>query len=794
MLVHLLAALLQLPAQQTPAPARPAADSMHEAAARSRTDSTGKRKREKQPPKRIPLTPELLSSAFKDPEARHILTLARQARMSQDSALQGYDATTYQRISAGFGFSKIGRERLAFRTESATHVRWRRGVGAYVDLTGSRSVIPIAGKDGRVEIDDDISPIPYYPGSETLWIGGDAAHKAVDENEGVIHPLAEGAEAYYTYESADSVTFRLPDGKAIQLRELKVRPREPRWNLAVGSLWFDMRGGQLVRAAYRMSVPMDIVAVAEADDPKAFDEVPAWVKPMIFPMTAQISAIGVEYGLYQGRFWLPRLQVAEGGAQVSMMRIPFKLQQKYTYSAVNAVEPLPPIVSAKLDSTSRSDSTSRADSTTHVEAGIHVGQSKESLDSARVARREARRRQCDSTGFRTRVRTSDENPNPVLIRIPCDSTVLANSPELPPSIYDEGEQTATGHEMDALVQQALSMGAQAAWSPQLPTFELERPRYNRIEALSVGGRSDQILGKGYSLHGTARIGVADLEPNVELTGSRSDLRRTLSLTAYNRLVSANDWGSPLSFGSSISAFLFGRDEGFYYRASGLELTSTPDVASASAFTWGLFAEQERTARKETNFSLAHAMSDVDFLPNVEAAKGTYVGARTRYTRSFGLDPQGFRLFSDFRMEGARGDTGSYGRAALDLTTSHGIGNGAVSLAVAGGSSVGVVPPQRFWFLGGSRTVRGQKPGAAAGDAFWLARAEIAHGLGVVRPVLFGDIGWAGDRREWRDIGQPLSGAGAGISILDGLIRFDLARGITPKPGKWRVDAYVEGRF
>jgi hypothetical protein len=779
MLASLVLALLQ-----ASAPVAAQADTVRPSVPANQvvTDST-KRKREKKPPKRIPLTPELLASAFKDPGARAILQLARSARLSQDSALQGYDATTYQRISAGFGFSKIGPSRLAFRTESATHVRWRRGVGAYVDLTGSRTVIPIAGKSGQASIDDDISPIPYYPGSETLWIGGDAAHKAVDENDGVIHPLAEGAEAYYTYASGDSVTFRLPDGKSIRLRELEVRPREPKWNLAVGSLWFDMSGGQLVRAAYRMSVPMDIVAVANAEDSSSFDDVPAWVKPMIFPMTAQISAIGVEYGLYQGRFWLPRVQVAEGGAQVSMMRIPFKLQQKYTYSAVNAVEPLPPIVVSDSDSVKN-----------HVDASIRIGDSRAARDSIRAARREARQRQCDSTGFRTHVRTSDQNPNPVLIRIPCDSTVLASSPELPPSIYDEGEQTATGHEMDALVQEALSMSAQAAWSPQLPTFELDRPRYNRIEALSVGGRADQTLGKGYSLHATARIGVADLEPNVELTGSRSDLRRTLSLTAYNRLVSANDWGNPLSFGSSLSAFLFGRDEGFYYRASGLELTSTPDVAGASALTWGLFAEQERTARQETNFSLAHATNGVDFVPNVEAAKGTYLGARTRYTRSFGLDPQGFRLFSDFRLEGAHGDTASYGRAALDLTTSHGIGNGAVSLTVAGGSSVGVVPPQRYWFLGGSRTVRGHRPGTEAGDAFWLARAEVAHGLGVVRPVLFGDIGWAGDRRTWRDIGQPMSGAGAGITILDGLIRFDVARGITPKPGQWRVDAYVEGRF
>src|SRR6476661_5469834 len=350
MFAHLLVALLQAPAPVAAQAPSTADTSAHAAAA---PDSSGRRRREKKPPKRIPLTPDLESSAFRDPEARAILLLARSARMHQDSALQGYDATTYQRISAGFGFSKIGRERLAFRTESATRVRWRRGVGAYVDITGARTAFPIAGKNGNAQIDGDISPIPYYPGSETLWIGGDAAKSAVNENDGVIHPLAEGAEAYYTYASGDSVTFRLPDGKSIRLRELKVRPREPKWNLAVGSLWFDMSGGQLVRAAYRMSVPMDIVAVANADDSTSFDDVPAWVKPLIFPMTAQVSAIGVEYGLYQGRFWLPRVQVAEGGAQVSMMRIPFKLEQKYNYGAVNSVAPLPPISVSTTDSTRR---------------------------------------------------------------------------------------------------------------------------------------------------------------------------------------------------------------------------------------------------------------------------------------------------------------------------------------------------------------------------------------------------------------------------------------------------------
>ncbi|HEY5441441.1 MAG TPA: hypothetical protein VIJ90_09195, partial [Gemmatimonadaceae bacterium] len=579
----------------------------------------------------------------------------------------------------------------------------------------------------------------------------------------------------------------LPDGKAIRLRELQVRPRTPKWNLAVGSLWFDLSGGQLVRAAYRMSVPMDIKAVAEQDDSTSFKDVPALIKPMLFPMTASVSAIGVEYGLYQGRFWLPRVQVMEGGANMSFMRVPFKLEQKFQYDQVNGGDKLPPIV---VDSSSRPR---RGGS-----VGVMIG-GPSRADSIREASRTARRKaQCDSTGTRSSSRAGrvNGNPDPVMTRIPCDSLQLANSPDLPASIFDKGDEVFGGAEMDALVAQALSMGAQPDFAPLPPTMELENVRYNRIEGLSVGGRVDQTLGAGYSLHAAGRIGVADREPNVELTGSRSDLRRTLSITAYNRLVSAGDWGNPLSLGSSISAFLFGRDEGFYYRASGLELGSAPDEPSSGALTWSLFAEQERTARQRTTLSLARLVHGSTFEPNLEAVRGAYLGARTRYTGTYGLDPQGFRLFSDFRLEGAYADTGAYGRAALDITASHGIGDGAAALTVAAGSSVGLLPTQRFWYLGGSQTVRGQRPGiepGKAGDAFWLARVEAAHGVGVIRPVVFADFGWAGDRRNWSRIGVPMSGVGAGTSIMDGLIRFDVARGINPER-QWRIDTYVEARF
>jgi hemolysin activation/secretion protein len=189
------------------------------------------------------------------------------------------------------------------------------------------------------------------------------------------------------------------------------------------------------------------------------------------------------------------------------------------------------------------------------------------------------------------------------------------------------------------------------------------------------------------------------------------------------------------------------------------------------------------------------VSGREFEPNITTTSSLYAGARARIVQSIGEDPQGFRLFNDLRLEAAHGDTGTYGRVALDVTASHGIGDGAVSLTVAGGTSAGILPMQRNWFLGGTQTVRGLRPGTGIGNAFWMGRAEAGYGFQAVRPVVFGDIGWAGDRTKWRDIGTPLAGVGAGISILDGLVRFDLARGLQPSDQRgWRVETYLEGRF
>jgi hypothetical protein len=312
-------------------------------------------------------------------------------------------------------------------------------------------------------------------------------------------------------------------------------------------------------------------------------------------------------------------------------------------------------------------------------------------------------------------------------------------------------------------------------------------RYNRVEGFSTGLLVEQQFGGGFFATTSARFGFADHEPNAELSFARTNLSKTIRFNGYNRLASANDWGDPLTFRSSLSAFLFGRDEGFYYRASGAELLWTSE--RGVRLDWRAFAEQQRAATQNTNFSLG-----ANFGPNIVASTGLSTGASVRLLHTYGNDPRGFRTFTDLRLEGAGGDS-TYGRGALDLTLSQGLfGNVEGALTLAGGTTVGHVPSQRRWFLGGTQTVRGQSADTAqSGTAFWLGRAELARAATGIRTSVFGDFGWTGDRTKVGDIVRPLSGVGIGLSGLDGLIRFDIARGLHPKK-QTRLNFYLEARF
>jgi hypothetical protein len=389
------------------------------------------------------------------------------------------------------------------------------------------------------------------------------------------------------------------------------------------------------------------------------------------------------------------------------------------------------------------------------------------------------------------------------LALPCDTVALAHSRELPPSIFDKGEETFGIAEARALARELgidkeleKVAGSSSTARPTVVSYGWRRGlmRYNRVEGLSLGLLAERKVGRAYDGSALVRLGSADLEPNVEVRVARGTEQRSAALTGYHRLNSANDWGDAFGLGGSLSALVFRRDEGFYFRSSGAELTGTRAPSAATGLTWRLFGERQHNAPVGTQVSLPNAFRGAEFEPNVKAIPATEGGAALRIRSAYGLDPRGVRLSSDIRVEAAAG-TFDYTRAAIDLDASRYLSRGvALSLTGGAGTSGGTLSPQRAWHLGGTSTVRGFPPDALVGDSYWLARAELALlGGPVLRPVVFYDAGWAGARDAWSKSRGNIRGAGVGVSFLDGLARIDLARGVDPRT-VWRAHLYVEAAF
>ncbi|MBX3131797.1 MAG: hypothetical protein KF689_00250 [Gemmatimonadaceae bacterium] len=748
---------------------------------------------------RIPVTDEHRRTAFRDAAARELILNARAARLKQDSSLVSYEVKSYQRISAGMSLRETARDRLIFRTENAALVRWQRGIGARIELLGARQAVPIV--QGIREAEDEIQremesefsdmlAVPYYPGKDDFWLFEMVGSSNESGSPMLIHPIAEGSEAYFTFASGDSVDIVLPDGKRIKLREILVTPRQAIWNLVVGSFWFETEAAHLARAVMRFSAPMDIWETVEAEDPGARDEMPRAVRGMLSPMKAEITAVTIEYGLFEQRFWLPRTQGAEGYARVSFMRLPFRIEQRYRYESVNAAIDLPPIdwpVSQPRNAARMRDSL-RAAGLDSVAARDSVRAAFARADSLRRARRDER---CATEGTYTVYQRRGNGSLEMAVEVPCDVSVLATSPELPPSIYDPGEELFGAAQREELMQ-LLDFGLQPNWAPRRPTLEygLQYTRFNRIEGPSSGIRASSQLGKGYTVALDARASAADLQLNGGLSLARSNGRRQIRGEVYRRLSVSSDFGDPLSFGASLPAFFYARDEGFYHRAWGAELAS--ERVPRRGLEWRLFAEEQWTARVENRWSLFGGANDSRVLGNVAADTGWYYGAGLRWRGSRGLDPRGWRLTGDLRLEGATGAS-DYGRVIVETVTSKGVGPVIASVTASGGTSEGELPAQRQFFLGGLHSVRGLTPGTMVGNTFWMTRAEVGTNDVAARPVIFGDFGWAGSREAWGKFGRPMTGVGVGMSFLDGLARIDLARGIHPR-WETRMDLYLEAKF
>jgi hypothetical protein len=314
-------------------------------------------------------------------------------------------------------------------------------------------------------------------------------------------------------------------------------------------------------------------------------------------------------------------------------------------------------------------------------------------------------------------------------------------------------------------------------------------RFNRVEGLSVGASATVPLAPTTSVDVEARIGTGDQEANVAAALLLGGEDRRWAISGYHRLKAMADTGYPFSITSSLANVLFGSDRAEYYRATGASLAYR---RTGKEVRWEIegFGEAQRPVSLGTDFFLLQPVRDDTVRAVLEADALDVGGARGSLAWFSGVDPNALILTGQLRGEAAGGDA-SYRRAGASISLAHPLpGRLAGAIELGAGSIWGDEPIQQSFFLGGGTTLRGFDQGSLRGPAFWRARAEIASGFAGARAGLFTDAGWAGARSAF-SLSDPAVAVGLGASLLDGLVRLDVARGVR-RGRTWKLHFYLDG--
>ncbi len=748
--------------------------------------------------------------AFADPVARQLYAAAYEGWRALDESVLRYTARIDQRIAAAIRTPL--RDRVLYHSESSLRAFWERDFESIVQVLGSRSEYPgraLALRDGDLDWLEDLPfDEPFEPGGDRLFLGFDDSRNALDDDPepdefSLIHPLAEGADSIYRFQSGDTLALSFPDGRRLLAVELQVLPREAAARRIAGVLWIEPGSGALVRATYRLSrafdAMRDLPELREEEEEGTFRFVPGFLKPWTF----DLNVVTVDYALWEFRTWLPRSRRIEGEVRAGVVRLPVSLDMAYTLEAVVLADD---VVAAGTETGDAAATAAAAQS-----AGVGA-------DEERTHRHFATRAEAlafvasvlsEGDAFPYELMPEEETAardRDALLIVPQERSRVAESPHLPAPIWDNAAGFATIEELRSDMETLAGLSAPPVeaipWRFDWGWAGRDMLRYNRVEGPAIGGALAWEPGHRLEMRTTAFFGLADLHPKARIDLERSNVLRRIALGAYHELRATDERAGHLTTGNSVGALLFGSDDGEYYRATGIDLLWRPPAGQRESRQLRLYLERHEAVANETDFALFRVFDgDWSFRPNLAAEAGAEAGAELRLTPWWGRDPLRAQLGMeiDGRVAGWRGrgddDVSAYGQGAATLraiipVAGDGWESWRVGIEAGAGTSWGDAPVQRSWFLGSARTLRGYPASALSGLSFGRARIEFNrayHGTGI---SLFGDAGWAGTRDDF-DGDDVLYGIGVGGSILDGLIRLDLARGLKGPQAGFRMELHLD---
>lgn len=734
---------------------------------------------------------------FEDSVAHRLYAAARVHWKALDESVLRYTAVIRQRSATAM--RTFLRDRVLYHNETAVRAFWERDHSPVVQVLGTRSEYPGRVIEDEMDWLDDLSfDRPFDPGSDQLLFGipdrENLPLEPRDDEFWLAHPLGEGADSLYRFRSGDTLKTTFQDGRELRAIQLDVMAREADASRIGGTLWIEPESGALVRAVYRLSrkfdAMRDIPDLQREEERGTFRYVPGMFKPWTFDLTV----VAVEYSLWDFRTWLPHAMHLKGEAAAGIFRFPVSTDVSYVIESVTLAE----------------DETAEPEVDPGAIRPAAAPVLKEVHFETRAEAMEFIARLLSDEGNVEYEHLDDSLPavvaDPSSVIAPRERRLVSESPHLPPPIWNDADGFPTDAELEELIDRLGDLPAppvvQAAFGFHWGWARHDLIRYNRVEGPAFGGRLELALGRRSSVRGSGFFGLADLSPKVRVELERSTVLRRLSLGAFHELRPTDPRGRHLGFGNSVNAFLFGRDEGEYYRAAGADVAWRPPEGARESFALRVWAERQSAVGNEIDFALFRAFDgDGTFRANLEADRVDEAGAELRLSPWWGRDPGGaqlgvelegrwavWRIPGEDRRNRYQQADGTL-RAIIPLA-----GDGwlrwNLGLEAGGGTTWGDAPVQRLRLLGGAGSLRGYSASVLSGSSFLRGRVEVSRTFHAGSAILFGDAGWAGHRSDIEP-DDILYGIGVGCSILDGIIRLDLSQGLRGPHKRFRVDLYLD---
>jgi hypothetical protein len=706
-------------------------------------------------------------AAFASARTEAIVRLAMARHAAADTSVRDYQSSFRTRMTFAFGRRKWARIPPLAAEEQVGIVRWQQPNDIQIEMVGRRSRARDPDMDLRSVFDEPWF-VPRSMSDSVRLAGGDFPEKAA------IHPLAPGGPEWYRYALVDSAAVSSADGNLIRLQRVTVTPRRSGTALVLGYLMLDAATGEVVRFSFRFVGTDNWIA---PDGETAEDSSDARVANKWISRLLSLNA-DLEYSLQDRVHWMPYRQTITGTVEIPFVSdavIPFSFTTTFDDYEINTGRPiafrLPPV-----GSKAESDS---------LEKIRH-----DSLRAEYQARREAGEDAPDSLMWSRQSRDvagvwGDGGRYEVHIP-PTDSldhhTGWTDSMVLDDADYNEREQRELQAELAAMAEELPN-----ALTGRRPTmFAVEQIadifRYNKVQGLSAGfGYRLPFFSVPFTtVFANARFGFADERLYGRLALIRDAPGGRWTLAGYRDLPPVDVFLRPRGLANSINAAFTTHDEADYFLGMGAALSYETSLSTGLDLILTGRVEDQSSVATEAKSFFNDLVSNGLFDPNPGIAEGTFGGFTARVDGRLG---RGRWAIATDVLAGKAGETGKvFGELRQPVSS----GRAGLTLTARAGIATDDPLPQSAFRVGGLATVRGFPYGTIRDQAFWAVQSDLGIGRGGVRPVLFLDAGQGGPRRDFFDR-AVLVGGGGGLSILNGLMRFDLSFPLTPSGGDPRFD-------